>query len=285
MSEPLNPIYLMNKIQEIFCNTQPIESPFETSYSAEEYINMLEPVTWKEDGDDVNMTEESGANLTGSSEDSHSDDIYIPTKEDDDEEDSENSSNEEFDPNNKKRKRTTKTKVAVKEPRKQDVKVIARISSVRRVVNGKYQCPIPGCNYTANKKATLAAHKTRSHKNKTYACPHCDKVYRLSDSRLKHVQRHHSKESTEKKVTKKAKVRKEKPEIPNPTKMDVPAITTLDLRKSLDRSIKTVEFNSSNLPENAQLKSNTTVHNLRISDTLMKNENEIETEIETFFKS
>jgi len=169
-------------------------------------------------------------------------------------------------------KEQQKTKAA-KEPVHEDVKVIARISSVRRVVNGKYQCPIPGCDYTANKKATLAAHKTRSHKSKTYACPHCDKVYRLSDSRLKHVQRHHSDEVIVKKVTKKAKVTKEKDVLPAITTKDIPAITTGDLRKSLDHTMKTVTFDTGNLTESTGtdiLGKNNPIHNLRMSDSLLK---------------
>jgi len=54
-------------------------------------------------------------------------------------------------------------------------------------------CDVEGCSYTCNRKDTLACHKSRKHNTKKlYPCPHCDKVYTLSDSKLKHIQRHHA---------------------------------------------------------------------------------------------
>lgn len=62
---------------------------------------------------------------------------------------------------------------------------------IRKVNNGIYTCSVIGCDYSCNRKQTLSAHKSRTHRKTIYRCAFCGKRYRLSDSRLKHIQRHH----------------------------------------------------------------------------------------------
>ena len=76
-----------------------------------------------------------------------------------------------------------------------ELKIIQRYNVVTKIVTEKFRCPIEGCDASYNKLASLYAHKNRHHGNYTYPCPWCkNRIYVLSDSRLRHITRHHDRE-------------------------------------------------------------------------------------------
>ena len=79
-----------------------------------------------------------------------------------------------------------------------ELKIIQRCNDVPTIVNGEFRCPIENCGASYNKLASLYAHRIRQHTDYAYPCPWCiNRIYGLSDSRLRHVKSHHNKEYEE----------------------------------------------------------------------------------------